>query len=154
MSVNEVTLIGNLGDKPEIVVFPDGTRIAKLSIATSHQWRDKQSGEKRESTEWHRVVLRGNVVNVADEYLNKGDKVYIKGMLKTRSYEDKNGGGTRWTTEVIAYNMQMLNTAPSKPQYNNQRSQQHNNQPNQQYDNPQFGGQQPNPQYSNEQFAH
>lgn len=106
-SVNEVTLIGNLGRDPEVRYTPDGAAICNFSIATTRQWKDGGSGEKREETEWHRIVLFGRTAEVAGEYLKKGRSVYIKGRLKTRKYTDKDGV-ERYTTEVVGEQMQML----------------------------------------------
>lgn len=98
-SVNKVILIGNLGRDPEIRSMPNGDRIANLSIATSEQWRDKSSGERKEKTEWHRVaVYNQNLVTIAEKYLTKGSKVYIEGKLETREYEKD--GQKRYSTEI------------------------------------------------------
>jgi len=100
-SVNKVILIGNLGRDPEVRSFPDGGKICNLRIATSETWRDKQSGERRERTEWHSVVLRGEgLVRVAEQYLRKGAKVYIEGQLQTRKWQDQSGQD-RYSTEVV-----------------------------------------------------
>ncbi|MCX8957046.1 single-stranded DNA-binding protein [Erwinia psidii] len=108
--VNKVTLIGNLGQDPEIRYMANGNAVTGLSLATSESWRDKQSGETRENTEWHRVVLFGKLAEVAGEYLRKGSQVYIEGQLKTRKWTDNNGT-ERYTTEVVVGmngSMQML----------------------------------------------
>ncbi|HEY2454459.1 MAG TPA: single-stranded DNA-binding protein [Scandinavium sp.] len=108
--VNKVTLIGYLGQDPEVRYMPNSTAVTGLSLATSESWRDKQSGEMKENTEWHRVVLFGKVAEVAGEYLRKGAQVYIEGQLRTRKWTD-NGGTDRWTTEIIVGihgTMQML----------------------------------------------
>ncbi len=100
-SVNKVILIGNLGRDPEIRSTQDGTRIANLSVATSESWRDKTSGERKERTEWHRVVIfNDRLVDVVEKYLKKGAKVYIEGALQTRKWTD-NSGQERYTTEVV-----------------------------------------------------
>ncbi|MCW5731722.1 MAG: single-stranded DNA-binding protein [Alphaproteobacteria bacterium] len=100
-SVNKVILIGNLGRDPEIRSTQDGTQLANLSVATSETWRDRQSGERRERTEWHRVVIfNENLVKVAQQYLRKGSKVYLEGTLQTRKWTDKDGQ-ERYTTEVV-----------------------------------------------------
>lgn len=100
-SVNKVILIGSLGRDPEIRAMQSGGRIANLSVATSETWKDKQSGERKEKTEWHRVVLFNDaLVGLAERYLAKGSKVYIEGQLETRKWEDKNGK-ERYTTEVV-----------------------------------------------------
>jgi single-strand DNA-binding protein len=100
-SVNKVILIGNLGRDPEIRSTQDGTRVANLSVATSETWRDKASGERRERTEWHRVVIfNERLVELAEKYLRKGSKVYLEGQLQTRKWTDQSGQ-ERYTTEVV-----------------------------------------------------
>lgn len=107
-SVNKVILVGNLGRDPEVRYSPDGAAICNVSIATTSQWKDKASGEKREETEWHRVVMRGRLAEIAGEYLKKGRSVYIEGRLKTRKWQDKDTGADRYSTEIVADQMQML----------------------------------------------
>ncbi len=107
-SINKVLLIGNLGRDPEVRYTPNGTAVAQISIATTEVWKDKQSGENQERTEWHRVVLYSRLGEIAGEYLRKGSKVFIEGRLQTRKWQDKNSGQDRYTTEVIADSMQML----------------------------------------------
>jgi single-strand DNA-binding protein len=99
--VNKVILLGNLGDKPEIKYTGDGKAIANLSIATSKTWVDKNSGEKQETTQWHRVVLFGKRAEVADKYCKKGTKVYVEGELKTNKYQDKDTGKDKYSTQII-----------------------------------------------------
>ena len=100
-SVNKVILIGNLGRDPEVRTFPDGGKLCNLRIATSETWRDKASGERRERTEWHNVVLRGDgLIRVAEQYLKKGSKVYIEGSLQTRKWQDQSGQD-RYSTDVV-----------------------------------------------------
>lgn len=106
-SVNKVILVGNLGRDPETKYMPDGAAITNVSIATSFQWTDKASGEKKEETEWHRVVFRGRLAEIAGEYLKKGSQVYVEGRLRTRKWQDKEGQD-RYTTEIVADTMQML----------------------------------------------
>jgi single-strand DNA-binding protein len=106
-SVNKVILVGNLGRDPETRYMPDGAAITNASVATSFQWNDKASGEKKEETEWHRVVFRGKLAEIAGEYLKKGRPVYVEGRLKTRKWQDKEGRDT-YTTEIIAQEMQLL----------------------------------------------
>jgi len=106
-SVNKVILVGNLGRDPETRYMPDGAAITNVSVATSFQWNDKTSGEKKEETEWHRVVFRGKLAEIAGEYLKKGSQVYVEGRLRTRKWQDKDGQD-RYTTEVVAERMQML----------------------------------------------
>lgn len=100
-SVNKVILVGNLGKDPEIRSLNSGDKVCNLSIATSEQWRDRTSGERKERTEWHRVVIfNDNLVKVAEQYLKKGSTVYIEGALQTRKYQD-NSGAEKYTTEVV-----------------------------------------------------
>lgn len=106
-SVNKVILVGNLGRDPEVRYSPDGSAICNLSLATTSQWKDKTSGERREETEWHRVVMYNRLAEIASEYLKKGRPVYIEGRLKTRKWQDKEGAD-RYSTEIIADQMQML----------------------------------------------
>ncbi|HLV06387.1 MAG TPA: single-stranded DNA-binding protein [Croceibacterium sp.] len=115
-SVNKVILIGNLGQDPEVKSFQNGGRIANLRIATSESWKDRQTGERKERTEWHTVVLQSEgLVGVAERYLRKGSKVYIEGQLRTRKWQDQNGND-RYTTEVsvggLGGVMTMLDGAP------------------------------------------
>ena len=108
--VNKVILVGNLGQDPEVRYMPNGGAVANITLATSESWRDKQTGENKEITEWHRVVLFGKLAEVAGEYLRKGSQVYIEGQLRTRKWQDQ-GGLERYTTEVVVNvggTMQML----------------------------------------------
>jgi single-strand DNA-binding protein len=105
--VNKVILVGNLGADPETRAMPSGSSVANLRIATTESWRDKQSGEQQERTEWHRVALFGRLAEIAAEYLHKGSQVYIEGSLRTRKWQDKQGN-ERYTTEIVASEMQML----------------------------------------------
>ncbi len=106
-SINKVTLIGNLGRDPETRYGPSGGAICNVSIATTRNWKDRTSGERREETEWHRVVFYDRLAEIAGEYLKKGRSVYIEGRLKTRKWQDKDGA-EKYTTEIIAEEMQML----------------------------------------------
>jgi single-strand DNA-binding protein len=106
-SVNKVIIVGNLGRDPETRYMPDGGAITNVSVATSFQWTDKASGEKKEETEWHRVVFRAKLAEIAGEYLKKGSQVYVEGRLRTRKWQDKDGQD-KYTTEIIADRMQML----------------------------------------------
>lgn len=108
--VNKVILIGNLGKDPEMRYTPNGVAIANLTIATSESWKDKTSGENVERTEWHRVVMFQRTAEIAGEYLRKGSKVYIEGRLQTRKWQDKTSGQDRYTTEILADNLQMLDS--------------------------------------------
>ncbi len=107
-SVNKVILVGNLGRDPEVRYSPDGAAICNVSIATTSQWKDKASGERREETEWHRVVFYNRLAEIAGEYLKKGRSVYVEGRLKTRKWQDKETGADRYSTEIVADQMQML----------------------------------------------
>ncbi len=107
-SVNKVILVGNLGRDPEVRYSPDGAAICNVSIATTSQWKDRNSGEKREETEWHRVVFYNRLAEIAGEYLKKGRSVYIEGRIKTRKFQDKETGADRYSTEIVAEEMQML----------------------------------------------
>ncbi len=105
--INKVILIGNLGADPETRAMPSGSSVANLRIATSESWRDKQTGEQQERTEWHRVALFGRLAEIASEYLRKGSQVYIEGSLRTRKWQDKQGN-ERYSTEIIGNELQML----------------------------------------------
>lgn len=98
--VNKMILLGNLGKDPEVRYQPSGGAVANLTVATSEQWRDKSTGENKEATEWHRVVIFGKLAEVAGEYLRKGSQVYIEGQLRTRKWQDQ-GGQDRYTTEIV-----------------------------------------------------
>jgi len=106
--INKVILVGNLGQDPEVKFTAGGAAVTTLSIATSESWKDKESGNEQEKTEWHRVVLWRRLAEIAGEYLKKGSKVYIEGQLQTRKWEQE--GLTRYTTEVIARDMQFLDS--------------------------------------------
>ena len=105
--VNKVILVGNLGADPEVKYMPNGNAVANVTVATSESWKDKQSGEQKDTTEWHRVVFFRRLAEIAGEYLKKGSQIYIEGKLQTRKWQDKNGND-RYTTEIIANEMQML----------------------------------------------
>ena len=107
--INKVILIGNLGADPETRAMPSGMTVANIRVATSENWKDKQSGENKERTEWHNVAMFGRLGEIAGEYLKKGSKVYIEGSLRTRKWQDKQGQD-RYTTEIIANEMQMLDS--------------------------------------------
>lgn len=106
-SINKVIIVGNLGRDPETRYTTGGDPIANLAIATSDRWKDKATGEQREATEWHRVSAFGRLAEIMGQYLKKGSQVYIEGRLRTRKYTDKDGVD-RWTTEIVADQMQML----------------------------------------------
>ena len=107
-SVNKVIIVGNLGRDPEVRYSPDGAAICNVSIATTSTWKDKASGERREDTEWPRVVFYNRLAEIAGEYLKKGRSVYVEGRLKTRKWQDKDTGADKFTTEIVADHMQML----------------------------------------------
>ena len=106
-SVNKVMLLGNLGRDPEVRTFPNGDSVCNFSIATSTSWKDKTSGEKKEKTEWHNIVMYRKLAEIAGEYLKKGSSVFVEGSLQTRKWQTKEGQD-RYTTEVVADTMQML----------------------------------------------
>ena len=106
-SVNKVIIVGNLGKDPEVRSFPNGDRVANVTIATTDKWKDKQSNEMREATEWHRVVFNGRLAEIVEQYLRKGSQVYVEGSLRTRKWTDQNGV-EKYTTEIRADQMQML----------------------------------------------
>jgi single-strand DNA-binding protein len=111
--VNKVILIGNLGNDPELRYTPSGAAVANFSVATSESWKDKASGENKESTEWHKCVAWNRTAEVIAEYLHKGSKIYVEGKLQTRKWEDKNGND-RYTTEIVVGQMQMLDSKPDQ----------------------------------------
>ena len=106
-SVNKVIIVGNLGKDPETRYMPNGEAVTNVTVATTDTWKDKNSGEKREATEWHRIVFFRKLAEIAGQYLKKGSQVYIEGSLKTRKWQDKDGQD-RYTTEIVADTMQML----------------------------------------------
>lgn len=109
--VNKCILIGNLGSDPETRHMPSGSAVTNLRIATSETWKDKETGQQNEKTEWHSVVIFGKLAEIAGQYLRKGAKVYIEGSLRTRKWQDKTTGADRYTTEIVASEMQMLDRA-------------------------------------------
>lgn len=120
--INKVILIGNLGQDPETRYMPSGGAVTNISVATSESWKDKQTGEPQERTEWHRVALFNRLAEIAGEYLKKGSKVYIEGSLRTRKWQDQSGQD-RYTTEIIANELQMLDSRGEgnfQPNNNNQ----------------------------------
>ncbi|MBP9147386.1 MAG: single-stranded DNA-binding protein [Rhodoferax sp.] len=106
-SVNKVILVGNLGRDPEVRTFSSGDRVANVTIATTDKWKDKQTNEMREATEWHRVVFNGRLAEIVEQYLRKGSQIYVEGSLRTRKWTDKDGI-EKYTTEIRADQMQML----------------------------------------------
>tara|TARA_B100001113_G_scaffold188493_1_gene154394 strand:+ start:105 stop:527 length:423 start_codon:yes stop_codon:yes gene_type:complete len=111
-SVNKALIIGNLGQDPEIKYTQSGSPVANLSVATSERWKDKNTGEQKEQTEWHRVVVFGRLAEIAEQYLKKGSKVFIEGKIQTRDWEDSEGN-KKYTTEVVAREMTMLDSRAS-----------------------------------------
>lgn len=107
--INKVTIVGNLGQDPEVRYMPNGGAVTNISVATSETWKDKNTGEQREMTEWHRIVFYRRLAEIAGEYLRKGSKVYIEGRLQTRKWQGQDGQD-RYTTEIIANEMQMLDS--------------------------------------------
>ena len=105
--INKVIIVGNLGADPETRYMPSGSAVTNLSVATSETWKDKQTGEQKERTEWHKVAMFNRLAEIAAEYLRKGSQVYIEGKLRTRKWQDRDGND-RWTTEIVADEMQML----------------------------------------------
>ena len=106
-SVNKVIIVGNLGKDPEMRSFPSGDQVANITIATTDKWKDKQSGEMKEATEWHRLVFNGRLAEIAAQYLRKGSQIYVEGQIRTRKYNDKDGV-EKYATDIIASEMQML----------------------------------------------
>ncbi|OGT68506.1 MAG: single-stranded DNA-binding protein [Gammaproteobacteria bacterium RIFCSPLOWO2_02_FULL_42_9] len=113
--VNKVIIVGNLGADPEVRYMPSGGAVTNISVATSDGWKDKESGEKKERTEWHRIVFFNRLAEIAGEYLKKGSKVFVEGSLRTRKWQDKNGQD-RYTTEIVGNEMQMLDSKGSSGQ--------------------------------------
>jgi len=108
-SVNKVILIGNLGQDPEVRYMPNGNAVANVTLATTESWKDRNTGENQERTEWHRIVLFRRLAEIAGEYLRKGSKVFVEGKLQTRKWQDQNGQD-RYTTEIVADQLQMLDS--------------------------------------------
>jgi single-strand DNA-binding protein len=106
--INKAIIVGNLGRDPEVRYTANGSAVANVTVATSESWKDKQSGERQERTEWHRVVFFGRLAEIAEEYLKKGSQVYIEGSIRTQKWQDKESGQDRYTTEIVARDMQML----------------------------------------------
>ncbi|MEQ9210009.1 MAG: single-stranded DNA-binding protein, partial [Pseudomonadales bacterium] len=111
--VNKVILVGNLGNDPEVRYMPNGNAVANVSVATSETWKDKNTGEQQEKTEWHRVVFFNRLAEIVEQYLKKGSKIFVEGRLQTRSWEQD--GVKRYTTEIVANEMQMLDSRGSAP---------------------------------------
>lgn len=113
--VNKAIIVGTLGQDPELKQTQSGTAVCSLSVATNERWKDKQTGEQKESTEWHKVVLWQRLAEIAAEYLTKGSQVYIEGKLQTRKWQDKDGND-RYTTEILGQELQMLGSGQRKEQ--------------------------------------
>ena len=130
--LNKVTLIGRLGADPEVRYMPSGGAVTNIGLATTRRWKDRQSGERREETEWHRVAFFNRIAEIAGEYLRKGSLVYIEGRIRTRKWQDQNGQD-RYTTEIIAEQMQMLDSkSGGTSNFNDDQSSSNYNAPQQQ----------------------
>ena len=119
--INKVIIVGNLGADPDSRAMPSGNAVTNISVATSESWNDRDTGEKQEKTEWHRVVFFNRLAEIAAQYLKKGSQVYVEGKLQTRKWEDKEGN-ERWTTEIVANQMQMLGDRMSNDMSNDNAS--------------------------------
>jgi|SRR5699024_129248 len=117
--VNKAILVGNLGNDPETSIMPSGGTVATISVATSESWADKNTGQKQERTEWHRVVFFNRLAEVVGQYLRKGSKVYIEGQIRTRKWQDQSGQN-KYTTEIVAREMQMLDSRNNNSEAQNQ----------------------------------
>jgi len=132
--INKAIIVGNLGNDPESRTFPDGGQVTNITVATSESWKDKQTGQPQERTEWHKVSFNGRLAEVAAQYLRKGSKVYIEGSLRTRKYQDKKTGDDRYTTDIVAREMQMLDSkSEGAPKQQAPQQQGYQNQPNPTY---------------------
>lgn len=131
--VNKVIILGRLGQDPEIRYIQDGTAVANISVVTSETWKDKQTGEKKEKTEWHKIIIFGKLAEIAGEYLKKGSQAYFEGRLQTRKWQDQNGQD-RYSTEIVANVMQMLGSTQGTTRQEPNQSQNQPAQPNQGYD--------------------
>lgn len=113
--INKVILVGHVGQDPETKTFNDGGSVTNVSLATSESWKDKNTGERKEATEWHRLVFRNKLAEIVGEYVRKGSSIYVEGKLRTRKWQDQSGND-RYTTEVTCFEMQMLDKKPSDRQ--------------------------------------
>jgi single-strand DNA-binding protein len=113
--INKAIIVGNLGDDPKTSTLPQGGAVTNFSVATSESWKDKNTGQMQERTEWHKVVMFNRLAEVAGEYLSKGSKVYVEGKIQTRKWKDQSGQD-RYTTEIVGNQMQMLDSKEAKPQ--------------------------------------
>lgn len=116
--INKVILVGNVGGDPDVRYMPNGNAVTTLSVATAESWKDKQTGEKQERTEWHRVVCYNRLGEIAGEYIRKGSKLYVEGSLRTRKWQDQQTQQDRYTTEIIASDIQMLDSKNQGSSYN------------------------------------
>lgn len=126
--INKVILVGNLGKDPEAKFMPSGNAVTNITVATSESWKDKQTGQQQERTEWHRVVFFNRLAEIASEYLKKGSKVYVEGSLRTRKWQGQDGQD-RYTTEIVASDMQMLDSRGGSAGYDNAAPMQSSSQP-------------------------
>ena len=129
--INKVIIVGNLGDDPTVRFMPNGGAVANFTVATSETWKDKQSGEQKEKTEWHRIVMYQRLAEIAGEYLKKGSKVYLEGRLQTRKWQNQQGQD-QYTTEIIVNDMQMLDSRNNQQQGQQQQGGYQQQQPMQQ----------------------
>lgn len=127
--INKVILVGNVGVDPDVRYMPNGNAVTNLSVATSETWKDKQTGEKQERTEWHRVVCFNRLGEIAGEYIKKGSKLYVEGSLRTRKWQDQQGQD-RYMTEIVASDIQMLDTKGQSSSYSDQSAPSYHNQSN------------------------
>lgn len=119
--VNKVIIIGNLGTDPEVRYLPSGSAVTNISVATSEAWKDKENGETKERTEWHRIVFFNRLAEIAGEYLKKGSKVFVEGRLQTRKWQDKDGND-KYSTEIVANEMQMLDSKGGSANFDSESS--------------------------------
>lgn len=131
--INKAIIIGNLGNDPETRTFPDGGQVTNITVATSESWKDKQTGQQQERKEWHRVSFNGRLAEIAAKYLRKGSKVYIEGSLRTSKYQDKQTGADRYSTDIVARQMQMLDSRSEGAPQQQAPQQQAQQQPNPTY---------------------
>lgn len=135
--VNKVILVGNIGQDPEMRYLADGKAVANITLATSESWKDKESGEKKEKTEWHRCVAFGRVAEIIGEYLHKGSQIYVDGKLQTRKWQDKEGND-KYTTEVVIGEMRMLGGKKEGEPKSGAKTEQRKSQPEESSDDPAF----------------
>ncbi|MBL4567398.1 MAG: single-stranded DNA-binding protein [Porticoccus sp.] len=143
--INKVILVGNLGKDPEAKFMPNGNAVTNITVATSESWKDKQTGQQQERTEWHRVVFFNRLAEIASEYLKKGSKVYVEGSLRTRKWQGQDGQD-RYTTEIVASEMQMLDSRGGSTGYDNSAPMQQQSAPQAQSSQQSPPSQQPNQQ--------